>query len=141
MNQKTAQSLTVDLLWKPQRIGAPSLSPEGSQVVCAVTQPSMEDNRNRIPPWLFSTAGPAPRPLTTGGEWIKDVDLGSTEEHWIEGAQGDQMQVWPYFSPGLNRKKKHPLLRIIHGGPRTGTGDNCSSATTHTIQLEADHVF
>ena len=68
MNQKTAQTLTVDLLWKLQRIGAPSLSPDGSQVVCAVTQPSMEDNRNRSALWLFSTDGSAPRQLTTGGE-------------------------------------------------------------------------
>lgn len=68
MNQKTAQTLTVDLLWKLQRIGTPSLSPDGSQVVCAVTQPSMEDNRNRSALWLFSTTGLAPRQLTTCGE-------------------------------------------------------------------------
>jgi len=68
MNQTTTQSLTVDLLWKLARIGAPSLSPDGSQVVCAVTQPSMEDNRSRSALWLFSTTGLPPRQLTTCGD-------------------------------------------------------------------------
>jgi dipeptidyl aminopeptidase/acylaminoacyl peptidase len=73
--------MTVDLLWQLQRLGAPSLSPDGAQAVCAVTQPSMEDNLSRSGLWLLSTLGGQPRPLTQGekdsqpqfsptGEWI-----------------------------------------------------------------------
>ena len=81
MPAKTPAPLTVDLLWQLQRLGAPSLSPDGAQAVCAVTQPSMADNVNRSSLWLLSTLGGDPRPLTQGekdsqpqfsptGEWV-----------------------------------------------------------------------
>ena len=68
--------------------------------------------------------GPANRIESLNDELLRSIDLGSTEEHWIAGAQGDQIQVWLYFPPGFDRKKKYPLLHIIHGGPHTGPGDN-----------------
>ncbi len=54
---------------------------------------------------------------------LEGIPLGSTEEHWFKGAQGDDVQVWLHFPPGFNKAKKYPLLHTIHGGPHTGPGD------------------
>jgi dipeptidyl aminopeptidase/acylaminoacyl peptidase len=63
-----AKPLTIDDLWALQRIGAPSLSPDGAQAVAAVSSFSMQDNKSSSALWLFSTRGAAPRLLTTAGE-------------------------------------------------------------------------
>lgn len=58
----------VDALWSLARIGAPSLSPDGSQAVAAVTRYDMEANRGRSSLYLFSTLGGEPRRLTEAGD-------------------------------------------------------------------------
>lgn len=65
---KDKQPLTVEDLWALQRLGAPSLSPDGTQAVAAVSSHSMEDNKSSSALWLFSTLGGQPQLLTTGGE-------------------------------------------------------------------------
>jgi len=60
--------ITVTDLWQLERLGAPSLSPDGAQVVCALTRYSMDDNQGRSALWLLSTLGGAPRPLTHCGD-------------------------------------------------------------------------
>jgi dipeptidyl aminopeptidase/acylaminoacyl peptidase len=62
------KKLDIATLWKLQRLGAPSLSPDGAQAVCAVASPSMKDNRSRSALWLLSTLGGRPRALTQCGE-------------------------------------------------------------------------
>lgn len=58
----------VEALWKIERIGQPSLSPDGAQAVVPVTRPSMEDNNSRTVLWLLSTLGGKPRAMTHGGD-------------------------------------------------------------------------
>jgi dipeptidyl aminopeptidase/acylaminoacyl peptidase len=65
MNKK---NLTVDDLWKLERLGAPSLSPDGAQAVAAVTRYSMDDNQSASQLWLLSTLGGKPRALTMCGD-------------------------------------------------------------------------
>jgi len=60
--------ITVDDLWKIERIGNPSLSPDGAQAVAAVTRHSMDDNTSASSLWLLSTLGGKPRALTQCGE-------------------------------------------------------------------------
>ena len=59
--------LTIDTLWQIQRLGAPSLSPDGAQAVASVTRYSMEDNKSDSALWLLSTLGGKPRALTHCG--------------------------------------------------------------------------
>jgi dipeptidyl aminopeptidase/acylaminoacyl peptidase len=59
---------TVDDLWQIERLGVPSLSPDGAQAVCTVTRHDMERNSGATSLWLLSTFGGDPRRLTTGGE-------------------------------------------------------------------------
>jgi dipeptidyl aminopeptidase/acylaminoacyl peptidase len=60
--------ITVEDLWQLQRIGAPSLSPDGAQAVAAVTHYSMDNNSSASSLWLMSTLGGAPRQLTQCGD-------------------------------------------------------------------------
>ena len=60
--------ITIEDLWQFERLGTPSLSPDGAQVVCALSRFSMDDNKGQSALWLLSTLGGAPRPLTQCGE-------------------------------------------------------------------------
>ena len=64
----SAKQLTVELMWQLQRLGAPSISPDGAQVVCAVAQPSVKENNIQSAIWLLSTLGGEPRQLTQCGD-------------------------------------------------------------------------
>ncbi|MCL4760524.1 MAG: S9 family peptidase [Burkholderiales bacterium] len=68
--------LTVEALWQLQRVGPPTLAPDGSAACCAVTRYAMRRNEGETSLWLFPTglAGPRgakPRKLTAGD---KDSD-------------------------------------------------------------------
>lgn len=58
----------VETLWRLERLGAPSLSPDGAQVVASVSRYSMEDNKGSTSLWLMSTLGGQPRQLTAAGD-------------------------------------------------------------------------
>lgn len=60
--------LTVEHLWQMDRLGAPSLSPDGAQVAVSVTSYSMEHNKGASSLWLLSTLGGRPRRLTQCGD-------------------------------------------------------------------------
>ncbi len=60
--------ITVDELWKFERLGAPSLSPDGAQAVASLTRYSMDENKASSQLWLLSTLGGEPRPLTASGD-------------------------------------------------------------------------
>ncbi|MBV8500262.1 MAG: S9 family peptidase [Paucibacter sp.] len=67
--RKTAlKPFDVEALWELDRIGVPSLSPDGAQAVASVTRYSMADNRGASSLWLFSTLGGEPRRLTFAGD-------------------------------------------------------------------------
>ena len=61
--------ITVEDLWRLERPGTPSLSPDGAQVVCTLARYSMDDNTASSALWLLATLGArAPRQLTQCGE-------------------------------------------------------------------------
>jgi len=63
-----AKRLTVEDLWKIDRVAQPTLSPDGAQACVSVTSYDMEENKGRASLWLLSTFGGEPRQLTTAGE-------------------------------------------------------------------------
>ena len=65
---KSSRPFDVDALWALDRIGEPSLSPDGAQAVASVTRYDMEANKAQSSLWLFSTLGGEPRRLTEAGE-------------------------------------------------------------------------
>ncbi|MCU7372697.1 S9 family peptidase [Paucibacter sp. O1-1] len=65
----TRPALSVDDLWRFERIGAPSLAPDGRRLVCSVTRSDMDANKSSSQLWLMSTdASAPPRALTHCGE-------------------------------------------------------------------------
>jgi dipeptidyl aminopeptidase/acylaminoacyl peptidase len=69
--------------------------------------------------------GEAPRRIETFNDrLLADLALGPHEERWFAGALGDRVQMWVYYPPGFDRRKKYPVLHAIHGGPHTGPGDH-----------------
>ena len=63
----TRHPITVDDLWKIERLGTPTLAPDGAQAVATLTRHSMEDNQAASTLWLLSTLGGEPRALTQCG--------------------------------------------------------------------------
>jgi dipeptidyl aminopeptidase/acylaminoacyl peptidase len=62
------KSFDVDALWKIDRVGAVSLSPDGAQAVCSLSSFDMAANQGSAHLWLLSTFGGAPRRLTACGD-------------------------------------------------------------------------
>ncbi|MBI3347840.1 MAG: S9 family peptidase [Burkholderiales bacterium] len=50
--------------------------------------------------------------------------FGRFEEVSIQGARGDDVQMWLTYPPGFDAKKKWPVMHVIHGGPHTAFGDS-----------------
>ncbi len=110
------KKLNIDTLWKLQRVGAPSLSPDGAQAVCAVASPSMKDNRTRSALWLLSTLGGEPRALTHCGE--KDSTprfsprgdlVGFVAKREQEGHKDDEPQFYVIAPDGGEARRIGPV--------------------------------
>jgi dipeptidyl aminopeptidase/acylaminoacyl peptidase len=93
--------LTVDDLWKMERIGTPSLSPDGAQAVVPVTRHSMDDNKAESSLWLLSTLGGAARALTHCGDkdgqpaWSPRGDrIAFVAKREQQGAKDDTPQLY-----------------------------------------------
>jgi dipeptidyl aminopeptidase/acylaminoacyl peptidase len=65
-----------------------------------------------------------PRRIETFNDTVMaGIKLGRVEERWFTGALGDKVQMWIFYPPDFNPRKKYPLLQNIHGGPHTAPGD------------------
>jgi dipeptidyl aminopeptidase/acylaminoacyl peptidase len=62
------KNFDVETLWKIERAGAVSLSPDGAQAACSLTTFSMAENKGSTHLWLLSTFGGEPRRLTSCGD-------------------------------------------------------------------------
>lgn len=79
----------------------------------------------QFPPRLSVLGDDGPRRI----EALNDARLaahafGRHEEVTIQGARGDDVQMWLTYPPGFDAKKKHPVMHVIHGGPHTAFGDS-----------------
>ena len=95
------QPITVHHLWQMERLGTPSLAPDGAQAVVAVTRFSMETNKSASRLWLLSTLGGAARALTHCGEkdgkprWSPRGDqIAFIAKREQEGSKDDEAQLY-----------------------------------------------
>ena len=100
MKEKT-KAFDIDSLWALDRIGEPSLSPDGAQAAAGVTRYSMDTNKAQSSLWLFSTLGGEPRRLTEAGEkdgnpqWSPRGDLiAFTARREQGGAKDEEAQLY-----------------------------------------------
>lgn len=97
-NKKT---FDVDTLWQLERLGAPSLAPDGATAVAALTRYSMADNKSASALWLLPTARARPRALTHCGDkdgqprWSPRGDLiAFVAKREQEGAKDEEAQLY-----------------------------------------------
>jgi dipeptidyl aminopeptidase/acylaminoacyl peptidase len=95
------KNITVEELWQLERLGAPSLSPDGAQAVASLTSYSMADNKASSSLWLLSTLGGEPRRLTSCGDkdgapqWSPRGDLiAFTAKREQQGRKDDEAQLY-----------------------------------------------
>lgn len=91
----------VEALWQVERVGAPSLSPDGAQAVASLTRYSMEKNKSQTQLWLLSTLGGAPRALTQAGDkdgqpkWSpKGEQIAFIARREQEGSKDEEAQLY-----------------------------------------------
>src|SRR5262245_55317691 len=63
--QDKKRLITLEDLWKVQRVGKPALSPDGKWVAVEVTSYTMDDNSSTSDIWLLSTDGKTQKQLTS----------------------------------------------------------------------------
>ena len=78
---KNSKHLTVEHLWQCERLGTPSISPDGQWAVIDHSTYSMETNESATQLWLYSTDGETRKQLTSAGkknaapQWSPDGKL------------------------------------------------------------------
>lgn len=65
---KVSKHLTVEHLWQCERLGTPSISPDGKWAVVDQSTYSMETNDSATQLWLYSTDGKSRKQLTSAGK-------------------------------------------------------------------------
>jgi dipeptidyl aminopeptidase/acylaminoacyl peptidase len=95
------KNITVEDLWQLERLGPPSLAPDGAQAVAALNTCSMADNKTASTLWLLSTLGGAPRPLTQCGDkdgaprWSPRGDqIAFTAKREQQGRKDEETQLY-----------------------------------------------
>ena len=116
------KNITVEDLWKLERLGAPSLSPDGAQAVASLSRYTMDDNKSATTLWLLSTLGGAPRPLTTGGDkdghprWSPHGDLiAFTAKRDQEGSKDKESQLYVIAPDGGEARRAAEVATGVDG--------------------------
>ncbi|OLE56383.1 MAG: hypothetical protein AUG74_19370, partial [Bacteroidetes bacterium 13_1_20CM_4_60_6] len=52
-----------------------------------------------------------------------EVDIRAAETMWVDGANGQKVQVYVVKPHGFDPAKKYPLILNVHGGPQSQFGD------------------
>jgi len=157
MAERKVRLIDVDTLWRIERIGAVSLSPDGAQAVCSVTSHSMEENKGSTSLWLLSTFGGVPRRLTACGEkdgqaaWspkggaIAFVSKREQEGHKDDTAQlylispdGGEARRITDFAPGIEAFKWFAEQKVELAVVETGLGGRLDS--TNVIKPEVTAI-
>jgi dipeptidyl aminopeptidase/acylaminoacyl peptidase len=116
------KQITVDDLWKIERLSGPSLSPDGAQAVASLTSFSMEDNKSSSSLWLLSTLGGEPRRLTACGEkdggarWSPRGDLiAFTAKREQEGSKDKEAQLYVIAPDGGEARRAADVATGVGG--------------------------
>ncbi|MBI4364984.1 MAG: S9 family peptidase [Candidatus Latescibacteria bacterium] len=70
-------------------------------------------------------------------ELFDALEVGEPEEFWIDAPEGHRIQCWMLKPPGADRRRKHPMVLEIHGGPRIQYG----ACFFHEFQVLASAGF
>jgi len=71
---------------------------------------------------------------------VDQLDLGTVESYWFEGAAGDSVQGWFILPPGFDAAKTYPMVQLMHGGPHTMVRDSWSYRWNAHVFAAAGYV-
>jgi dipeptidyl aminopeptidase/acylaminoacyl peptidase len=121
--------ITVEDLWQIERLGAPSLSPDGAQAVASLSRFSMQDNKGSSSLWLLSTLGGQPRALTHCGEkdgtprWSPKGDwIAFTAKREQEGRKDGEAQLYLIAPDGGEARRAAEVATGVGGFRWAGDG-------------------
>jgi dipeptidyl aminopeptidase/acylaminoacyl peptidase len=90
-----AEPFSAEHLVRLNRVGAPSVSPDGSQVVYTLRTTDMDANKGRFDLWLSTVDGDTTRQLTSHEANDTDPAWSSDGKHvYFLSSRGDSKQVW-----------------------------------------------
>ncbi len=69
---EAAKPLSVDVLWQLNRIGNPTISPDGEQIIAPVTKYDVDTDKGSTQLYLFDEDGKTQRPLTVEGMRVSE---------------------------------------------------------------------
>nr|WP_283106541.1 S9 family peptidase [Shewanella submarina] len=69
---EAAKPLSVDVLWQLNRIGSPTISPDGEQIIAPVTKYDVDTDKGSTQLYLFDEDGKTQRPLTVEGMRVSE---------------------------------------------------------------------
>lgn len=69
---EATKPLSVDVLWQLNRIGSPTISPDGEQIIAPVTKYNVDADKGSTQLYLFDEDGKTQRPLTVEGMRVSE---------------------------------------------------------------------
>ena len=108
--------ITLEDLWKVQRLGKPAISPNGEWVAVDVTKYNMDDNSSSSQLWLLSTDGKTQKQLTTAkGGASSPVWSPDGKSIAFISTRGDSAQIY-VISPTEGEAKQLSNLPMAPSG-------------------------
>ena len=114
--------LTVEHLWQCERLGTPSVSPDGKWAVIDQSTYSMETNESATQLWLYSTDGKVRKQLTSAGkknaapQWSPDGKLIAFCAKRGEGKNADtEPQLYVIAPDGGEARRVTTLANGVDG--------------------------
>ncbi len=106
----------VEAIWQLERVGPPSLSPDGLQAVASVASYSMEDNKGQSSLYLLSTQGLPPKRLTSAGDKDGQAQWSPSGEQIAfiarreqEGTKDEEAQLYLIAPDGGEARRLGPI--------------------------------
>lgn len=89
------RAMTLDDLFRFERVSDPQISPDGAHVAYVVTSVDLADNSTTSAIWLAATAGGEPRRLTTSGKKDRHPRWSPDGKHLLfESNRSGSNQLW-----------------------------------------------